>query len=64
MATVSVNAHWVSQALNSMPKTKQVQTTYTELRYITKWAMENNIMSIHVDSSDLIFMGDYLSEEV
>lgn len=64
MATVSINTHWVVQALNEMPKTKQAHTRYTELRYITKWAMENNVMSVHVDSGDLIFMGDYLSEEV
>jgi len=64
MATVSINTHWVSQALNDMPKIKREQTRYVELKYITKWAMKNNIMSVHLDSQDLIFIGDYLSEEV
>lgn len=64
MTTVSISAIWVSQALNDMPKIKRDQTRYTALKYITKWALENNINNIHLDAQDLMFIGDYLGKEV
>lgn len=63
MSSVSIEAVKVAQALNEVNPVQMTQAKYSELQYITKWALMNNITRVHLDSSDLLFLNGTLGLE-